>query len=430
MQTGHISTPFGGRSMTLGMLASQYDASEIDADASVDKWKLFRALCEARQMLGVSDRALAVLNALLSFYPGNVLSAANGLVVFPSNEQLALRAHGIAPATLRRHLAALVETGLLIRRDSPNGKRYVRRGGDGEVAQAFGFSIAPLISRAQEINVLAAEVVAERQFLRVTREKLTLCRRDVSKLIETAMEEGAPGDWASIHEHFRHLVTRIPRLPTTADIEPILEEMSMLRDEVVNLLETCLKTQKQSGKESRNEQHIQNSNSESNTELEPALELKQGEAAVAGQNLSVVPISQGRGDDSRQPAEGAGGRQWSEVGELKSFPLGLVLRACPEIAMYGPGGVISSWRDMLTAGVVVRSMLGVSASAYEEACQVMGPENAATVMACLLERSGQINSAGGYLRDLTRRAERGEFAIGPMLLALARSHGADDRRSA
>ncbi|MBO9100677.1 MULTISPECIES: plasmid replication protein RepC [unclassified Rhizobium] len=429
MQTGHISTPFGGRSMTLGMLASQYDASEIDADASVDKWKLFRALCEARQMLGVSDRALAVLNALLSFYPGNLLSAANGLVVFPSNEQLALRAHGIAPATLRRHLAALVETGLLIRRDSPNGKRYVRRGGDGEVAQAFGFSIAPLISRAEEINVLAAEVVAERQFLRVTREKLTLCRRDVGKLIETAMEEGAPGDWASIHEHFRRLVTRIPRLPTAADIEPILEEMSMLRDEVVNLLETCLKTQKQSGNESRNEQHIQNSKSESNTELEPALEIKQADAEGAEQKLSLVPVTQDQRDNSSQPVE-SGGRQFTDLGGLKSFPLGLVLRACPEIAMYGPGGTISSWRDMLTAGVVVRSMLGVSASAYEEACQVMGPENAATVMACLLERSGQINSAGGYLRDLTRRAERGEFAIGPMLLALARSHGAEDRRSA
>lgn len=108
-------------------------------------------------------------------------------------------------------------------------------------------------------------------------------------------------------------------------------------------------------------------------------------------------------------------------GALKSFPLGLVLQACPEIAAYGPEGSIGSWRDLMAAAVVVRSMLGVSPSAYEEACEVMGPENAATVMACVLERAGHINSAGGYLRDLTRRAERGEFAIGPMLMALART---------
>jgi replication initiation protein RepC len=76
----------------------------------------------------------------------------------------------------------------------------------------------------------------------------------------------------------------------------------------------------------------------------------------------------------------------------------------------------------MTAAVVVRSMLGISPSAYEDACGVMGPENAATVIACVLERAGYINSAGGYLRDLTRRAERGEFAIGPMLMSLARAN--------
>ena len=53
----------------------------------------------------------------------------------------------------------------------------------------------------------------------------------------------------------------------------------------------------------------------------------------------------------------------------------------------------------------------------------MGPENAATVMACILERAGHINSAGGYLRELTRRADRGEFGIGPMLMALAKANG-------
>lgn len=82
----------------------------------------------------------------------------------------------------------------------------------------------------------------------------------------------------------------------------------------------------------------------------------------------------------------------------------------------------------MSAAVVVRSMLGVSPSAYQDACSVMGPENAATVMACILERGGHINSAGGYLRDLTRRAEKGEFALGPMLMALLRANGPAAKR--
>ncbi|RAS13946.1 replication protein C-like [Ensifer adhaerens] len=105
---------------------------------------------------------------------------------------------------------------------------------------------------------------------------------------------------------------------------------------------------------------------------------------------------------------------------IKAFPVGMVLQACPQIRDYGPHGVVESWRDLLSAAVVVRSMLGVSPSAYEDACGILGAENAAAVMACILERAGHISSAGGYLRDLTRKAERGEFSLGPMLMALMR----------
>ncbi len=83
----------------------------------------------------------------------------------------------------------------------------------------------------------------------------------------------------------------------------------------------------------------------------------------------------------------------------------------------------------MSAAVVVRSMLGVSPSAYQEACGILGPENAAVVMACILERGGHINNAGGYLRDLTRKAERGEFSLGPMLMALMRANGSPSRKA-
>ena len=97
--------------------------------------------------------------------------------------------------------------------------------------------------------------------------------------------------------------------------------------------------------------------------------------------------------------------------------------------MYGPGGSVSTWRELMTAAVVVRSTLGVSPSAYERACNVMGPENAATIIACILERAGHINSPGGYLRDLTAKAERGEFSLGPMLMALMRTHAGPIKRA-
>lgn len=58
MQIGNVTTPFGRRPMTLGMLASQKLAEEIEPGISRNKWKLFRAVCEARPALGVTDRVL------------------------------------------------------------------------------------------------------------------------------------------------------------------------------------------------------------------------------------------------------------------------------------------------------------------------------------------------------------------------------------
>ena len=130
MQTHQPTTPFGRRPLTLAHVAAQVVASQRPPDKVVHKWKVFRAICIARPQLGVSERALSVLNALLSFYPETTLSG-DDLVVFPSNEQLSLRAHGMPASTLRRHLAGLVDAGLVLRRDSPNGKRYARKGREG-----------------------------------------------------------------------------------------------------------------------------------------------------------------------------------------------------------------------------------------------------------------------------------------------------------
>ena len=111
--------------------ATQLTASARPPDRVVHKWRVFRTICTARPMLGVSERALSVLNALLTFHPETTLTG-EALTVFPSNEQLSLRAHGMPASTLRRHLAVLVDAGLVIRRDSPNGKRYARKGRGGE----------------------------------------------------------------------------------------------------------------------------------------------------------------------------------------------------------------------------------------------------------------------------------------------------------
>ena len=401
METGIATTPFGRRPMSLAMLAAQKELRETPQGRIVEKWQVYRNLCEGKSILGVGDRALAVLNALLSFYPDSELSEENGLIVFPSNAQLSLRAHGMPDATVRRHLAALVDCGLILRRDSPNGKRYARKGRGGDIEEAFGFSLAPLLARAHEFEAAAECVRADNRALRLMRERITLHRRDIHKLIEAAVEEDVPGDWGGLWRRFRAIVEAIPRRACIAELEPIVADLAALHEEVDKLLEIHMNSTNPSANAFQNERQQSDSNTESIIEFEPALE-KSGATAEPRTREAETP---------------------------KGYPLGLVLKACPEIADYAVDG-ISNWRDLMVTAAQLRGYLGVSPSAYEDACHVMGQEAAAIVIACILQRAQHINSAGGYLRALTDKARAGQFSIGPMLMAALKANTSlPDRRA-
>ncbi|KQV83452.1 plasmid replication protein RepC [Rhizobium sp. Root1220] len=405
METGYITTPFGRRPMTLALVKRQVTTEQAQAEGSIDKWRVFRDVSDARSRLGLQDRALAVLNALLTFSPGPELSNQGNLVVFPSNAQLSARTNGIAGTTLRKCLGLLVEAGVIIRKDSPNGKRYARKSGEGNIEDAYGFSLAPLLARAGEFAALAQEVAAEQRRFRITKDRLTIVRRDVRKLITVGMEESLMGDWAAAEACFVEIVGRFSRRPTIQDLTASLDEMTLLHEEVSRMLETQEETTKNDGNATAYGCHIQNSNTESSYELEPRFEKKQGEKSETNSRTE-------------------------RMGGTETFALPMVLRACPEILPFGPKGSISSWRDMMSAAVTIRSMLGVSPSAYEDACEVMGQAGAAIAIACIYERGGHINSAGGYLRDLTGKARRGEFSLGPMLFALLRANGVSSKITA
>ena len=268
----------------------------------------------------------------------------------------------------------------------------------GEIEPAFGFDLSPLVVRSEEFESLAAAVEAEACAIKLARERITLCRRDIAKMIATGIEEGVPTrrggqgptDWAEVHAGFRSIVEGIPRTATRAQLEAAAEELSQLADDVLNLLESHIKTHDMSANESRNERHIQNSNPDPLIDLEPGFRGSRAARAVPEPETPRVAET--------------------------TYPLGLVMKACPDIADYAKGG-ISSWRDLLATAAVVRSMLGISPSAWEEAQTVMGEAQAAVVVACILQRGAAIRSAGGYLRGLTEKARAGEFSLGPILMS-------------
>ncbi|WP_284775247.1 plasmid replication protein RepC [Agrobacterium sp. lyk4-40-TYG-31] len=411
MNSDIVATPFGRRGLSLGRLASQFASKTVDPNRSIDKWKMFRATCEARPLLGVSDRSLAVLNALISFYPKAELSEENGLVVFPSNQQLSLRAHGMPEQTLRRHLAALVDAGLILRKDSPNGKRYARKDRSGGISDAFGFSLAPLITRADEIQAIARQVVDDRLELQRLREKISLCRRDIIKFAEIALEENADGDWAKFQTRYFTLKSSLDRKSKAPHLTLVLEDLTILRNEMANRLEKHIEIQKISANAYQNERLIQSSESESIFETEHV-----DNSVGTAENAQPVETN-----SAFKKLDEATSTQTKSVARTEGFDLQTVIKACPEISLYGPNGAVRSWQEMQHAGKVVRKMLSISQSAYDDAERAMGVHAATAILACILEKSATIQSPGGYLRTLTEKALSRQFSIKPMLMALLRT---------
>ncbi|WP_338702310.1 plasmid replication protein RepC (plasmid) [Bradyrhizobium sp. 26S5] len=397
MQTHITTTPFGRRPMTLGQISNQMAARTAKPEAIVHKWQVFQNIREARELLGATDRSLTILNALLTFHPETALTGDAEIVVWPSNVQLMARANGMPATTLRRHIAVLVDCGLVVRRDSPNGKRFARKGRGGEIEQAYGFDLSPIVARAEEFKDLAEAVGAEKKAFRVAKERLTLLRRDIVKLIEAGIEEGVPGNWGRVQQNYQTIIGRLPRSAPRQLLDDVCMDLHALYADIRAELETFTKSQNPDANESHSGRHIQNSNPDPNFESEYSLP-KQVEASSTVEetdNVRSLP--------------------------KRELPLGIVLDACPNLLELARGGEIRHWRDFLAAAEIARPLLGISPSAWREAREAMGEQHAAITLAAIYQRADQINSAGGYLRSLTDRARDGKFSTWPMVMALLRA---------
>ena len=400
-------TPFR-RPINAAILHYQAAAQQDLPPSGVNKWEALRELAAARIAFGLSDRDLSVLQALVSFHQATIVGGNHSeTVVHPSNKAICERLNGMPCSTMRRHLANLVQTGFVVRRDSPNGKRYARRYGDEKIA--FGFDLAPLAQRFVEVCEAAEAVRAAEERYKRLRTTVSLMRRDLAGLVDhgrSLRPDRAIWDQAS---DLCVLTARdLRRKLDFAELQQMESALSEALNAIRDLLEP-VQPQDMSTNEVTNEQHYQNSNKDS-YDFEPRLEKAQGEGSASDPATALV-------------AEGSTDEPVSVDNNLPRIPLGLVLAACSEYRTYAERPV-RHWHDLVRVADVIRPMMGVSPSAWDEAKQYMGPEEASVVILAMLERFGDIRSPGGYLRSLSAKAALGEFSCGPMIMALMRKDAA------
>ncbi|GGE51455.1 replication initiation protein [Primorskyibacter flagellatus] len=337
------------------------------AGTTADKWQVLRDLVTGRAALGLSDRDLAVLQALLSFHPPQMLDAGSDLVVFPSNASICDRLNGMPCSTMRRHLARLVDAGVLIRRDSPNGKRYARRYGGNRVA--YGFDLSALLARAGEFAMLADQAREEADRIRALRERVSLMRRDLAAYVEDGrLHAPDRANWDALSD-LAILTARALR--RKLDL-PALERMEEALIAAIEPMIPCagpVETEELSTSDAPIEQHQHKTDIDSFVKKEPPVPL--------------APNSDG-------------------------ISLHDVLDRCSEIQVYAPEP-IRTWEGLFRAAETIAPMTGIALPVWEEAKLRLGVREASIALAIMLERYREVRSPSAYMRALGLKALAGTY---------------------
>ncbi|MFW8634839.1 plasmid replication protein RepC [Cribrihabitans pelagius] len=340
-------------------------------------WVILENLKTAKAAFGLKDRHFGLLQALISFVKERESSGA--WVVFASNEKLCQRANEMGERTMRRHIARLVECGLLRRSSSPNGKRYVHRARGGEVVQAYGFDLTPLLERAREIALRAAEAEEEAARVRLLRDRLSTLRRNWPIGSEEDDQIRLALRRRLCSEELEQLIAAFSPAPPQAEAEAITS--SETSPEAV---ETRPETADLSAADGQSVRHHQRSiQKKIDSECEGT-----GEPA----------------EDSAKPDP-----------DLK---LETVVRACPEAVGFAQTPV-RNWLDLHALARFLAPMLGLRGEVLHSAGEDLGEGGLTLTILAMTQMHGAIRSPGAYLRGLARKAAVGRFHPARLIEKLA-----------
>ena len=340
----------------------------LSADNSIPERHIVVAtLRNAAPRLGLSSSVISTLDAMLSC----LAPKRNHHTVFASNSTLTFRRNGISDRTIRRHAATLQEIGLLVRRDSPNRKRFTKHNSHAGQALRFGFDLSPLFDRLHEIASMAAEVMKEREQIDYLRAKIRAAAN--ASLIDN------PNDAMALNV-FRVLRRKL----SLEDCETILSALPINEVEAESPDdETSNLTTKLAASDGQNVRHHHKSNKE-HIDKEKIPQKKQ-----TAPMPSDAPIT---------------------IPEL--------LSACPEAAEFSLRR-IETVHDVVAHARTLAPMIGISTRSYEAAHERLGALRAAATVWAIMQFHDKIKAVGAYFRSITTGSKSEGFSPERLIRRLA-----------
>lgn len=346
------------RTTTTGWRAPGPAVSRVEL-RKAEKASLYEAQRLAAKVLNLTAGARHVLEQLVGFYRGEPIGGR--MLVWPANELIEDRT-GLAERTIRYALKELIETGAITAKDSANGKRYARKSRAGQIIDAFGFDLSPLLQRMDEWRQRHGALVDFQREQKAKREEITVCRRQAKEWLLRAPDE-------ALEDEYDRLVRSIPRRSSAQSVGPALTDWRAFLDRV--------------------ESHYN--------------------AANDGNDCRHKDYNNDTPDQSCY-----NGRESDRAGAAPEQELEFqdVLRGCPDaLAFVAP---VRTPKEMMEAASRYRGLVGVSADAWGKACADIGILAASVTFMLVLQRHTKpvkgippIANPGGYFRAMTRMVKDG-----------------------
>jgi replication initiation protein RepC len=368
----------------------------------ISKGQALAAFKQATQPLSISPRLRDAVDALFAFSQPQDWQPGARPIVWPSNRKLEM-ALGLGRRQVQNVLNALIRAHLITPVDSPTGRRWGQRDArTGRIVEAYGFDLSPIGLRHAEFVALSERAAAEEQKRTALRRRLTIARKAIQQIAETAIEH--------------QLTDRNWRYWLAEALTVALTIRDDLPPDQLQAVVAALEQRRTEGEAALREAFDSQQNASAGAiECTPITTTTQPEAdnsATSKTDSEMSRNSQGSLPTSSDPV-------CSEQPPLPAVTPKFVLTVSPELKSYlfTPS---PSWADIVEAANGLRQQLGVSRPAWIDACQAMGRYQAATAIAVIAAKRESIRSPGGYLRGMIARAQNGELHLSNSLWGLAR----------
>lgn len=341
----------------------------------------------------------------------------NRPIVWLSNASLAREAGlAIATSTVRSSLASLANLGLITFQDSGNCRRAGSRK-DGQIVYAYGIDLSVLEARYEELRAIAEAHESEEDAIRLARTAVQRLRRSIPAHLQAAQAQRFPGRWPTFRQRYERVVAHLGRasMANRSMLERARRVLERLLDHVQKALVSCASAEDSVATATENGCALETTN-------QPHfVDCNQNRHRANARSVNIPDA----GSASESTAYENGVEPDANV-ESKSLPpsgyqltLEQVLTACPEFAVYADED-IRSWGQLISAAGRIRPWNGISPSAWEDACTVMGKPAAAVAMAIIIQKraADQIREPGGYLRGMTDRHREGQLRLDKTIRAL------------